>query len=168
MMSRKGDFPREKRECSFRCSWKQSCSSCIDMPNGVIIGVVWNICVAKNATKTGSQCRHRSRLEGDMYKIHSLEYSHLYIKLVLNTFRLLWVRWWSEGWETNCVYWIPSTLGAPATCLLAYASWLALLSVWRDEWCIGLPQTSPCLGPLPIKVLQSLVRLHCPAVWVWA
>ena len=33
--------------------------------------------------------RHRSKVKGDMYKFHSLEYSHLYIKLSLNTCR--WV-----------------------------------------------------------------------------
>ena len=165
MMGRKGDFPPKKRKCPFRCSRRQSC---IDISNRVTLALLCSILCGKKWNKNRRPKRHRSKVKGDMYKFHSLEYSHLYIKLSLNTCRLLWVRWWSEGWETNCVYWIPSTLGAPATYLLAFASWLALLSVWRDEWCIGLPQTSPCLGPLPIKALQSLVRLHCPAVWVWA
>ena len=57
------------------------------------IGSLWHwfgaFCVAKNGTKNRRPKRHRSRVKGDMYKFHSLEYSHLYIKLSLNTCR--WV-----------------------------------------------------------------------------
>ena len=68
------------------------------------IGSLWHwfgaFCVAKNGTKTGGQRDIEVRLKGDMYKIHSLEYSHLYIKLSLNTCR--WVGLCDEkGGYTN-------------------------------------------------------------------
>ena len=44
-------------------------------------------CVAKKWNKNRRPKRHRSSVKGDMYKFHSLEYSHLYIKLSLNTCR---------------------------------------------------------------------------------
>ena len=62
---------------------------CIDMSNMVTLALVCSILCGKKWNKNRRSKRHRSKVKGDMYKFHSLEYSHLYIKLSLNTCR--WV-----------------------------------------------------------------------------
>ena len=59
----------------------------IDMSNMVTLALVCSILCGKKWNKNRRPKRHRSSVKGDMYKVHSLEYSHLYIKLSLNTCR---------------------------------------------------------------------------------
>ena len=84
MMSRKGGFPPKKRKCPFRCSWRRRC---IDISNRVTLALGWSILCGEKWNKNRRPKRHRSSVKGDMYKIHSRKYSHLYIKLSLNTCR---------------------------------------------------------------------------------
>ena len=60
---------------------------CIDISNMVTLILVCSILCGKKWNKNRRPKRHRSKVKGDMYKFHSLEYSHLYIKLSLNTLR---------------------------------------------------------------------------------
>ena len=159
MMSRKGDFPREKRKCSFRRSWKQSCSSCIDMPNGVIIGVVLKHLCGKKMQQRQEANVDIEVVEGDMYKIHSLEYSLLYMRLLIWT-RSEWhglVMTWRLGKQIGYHHLLPvdSAIRLP---ILENASLLAFASEWSEEWCMRLPQTWPFLCPVVIWALHIILR----------
>ena len=152
MMSRKGGFPPKKRKCPFRCSWRQCC---IDISNRVTLALVWSILCGEKWNKNRRPKRHRRRVKGDMYKIHSLKYSHLYIKLSLNTCR--WVGLWMrrEGRQIGYHHLLPvdSAIRLP---ILENASLLALASEWSEEWCMRLPQTCPFLCPVLIWALHII------------
>ena len=86
-MSRKGGFPPKKKKNVHLDAVEDNVR--IDMSNIVTLALVCSILCGKKWNKNRRSKRHRSKVKSDMDKIHSLQYSHLYIKLSLNTCR--WV-----------------------------------------------------------------------------